>query len=80
MTLTKIVEFAQDHGFDSVEKENVVYKGYDVYSPKKNRKGSNIIGFPHFILVKGDEIIMHIDDNFEVLDLISPPEIVEDDE
>lgn len=80
MTLTKIVEFAQDHGFDSVEKENITFKGYDVYSPKKNRKGSYTIGFPHFILVKGDEIIMHIDDDFEVLDMISPPEMVEDDE
>lgn len=78
MSKRRIVKFAREYGFDRAKKVGT-YNGYDVYSPFTSNGDIPVIGFPHFILVKGDEIIMHIDDDFEVYDALYPNNDLKED-
>lgn len=55
MTLEKIVKFAQTSIYDTAEYIGE-WKGHKVYEPGWNNDEPRFIGFPQFVLVKGDSI------------------------
>lgn len=55
MTLEKIIKFAQTSIYDTADHIGE-WKGYAVYEPGWNDDEEHCIGFPTFILVKGESI------------------------
>lgn len=55
MTLENIKKFAQKSIYDTVEYIGK-WNGYAVYEPGFNNDEPHFVGFPSFILVKGDSI------------------------
>jgi len=55
MTPEKIVKFVQSSIYDTAEYLGE-WKGYAVYEPGWNDDKPHCVGFPSFILVKGDTI------------------------
>lgn len=55
MTLENIIKFAKNSIYDTAEYLGE-WKGYAVYEPDFNDDNEHCIGFPSFILVKGDSI------------------------
>lgn len=55
MTLENIIKFAQNSIFDTAEYIGK-WEGYAIYEPGFNDDEPRFIGFPSFILVKGDSI------------------------
>lgn len=51
----KIKKFAQESIYETVERIGL-WNGYDVYEPGFNSDEPRFIGFPQFILVKGNSI------------------------
>ena len=78
MSKRRIVKFAREYGFDRAKKVGT-YNGYDVYSPFMSNGDIPVIGFPHFILVKDNEIEMYIDHNLEVMDALYPNNDLKED-
>ena len=71
MSKRRIVRFAREYGFDRAKRVGT-YNGYDVYSPYMSSGANPIIGFPHFILVKDNEIEMYVDNDLKVMDALCP--------
>jgi len=65
----RVLDFAREQGYYTA-KEAGSYNGYTVYIPEMKNDEIAYTGFPQFILVKGNEIIMHTDDRFEVYDAL----------
>ena len=65
-----VLDFAREQCYYTA-KEAGSYNGYTVYIPEMKNDEIAYTGFPQFILVKGNEIIMHTDDRFEVYDEIT---------
>ncbi len=55
MTLEKIIKFAQESIYDTAEYLGK-WSGYDVYEPGFDDDEVHCLGFPQYILVKGDPI------------------------
>ena len=71
MSKRRIVKFAREYGFDRAKRVGT-YNGYDVYSPYMSSGAVLTTGFPHFILVKDNEIEMYVDDDLKVMDALYP--------
>ena len=70
---SEILKFAKKAGFDNAELKYVKWKGYTVYEPKYDIKGTAYVGYPSVILVKGSEIRMsNAEESLEILDLLYP--------
>lgn len=67
MTLEKVNKYAKDQGYDYAE-ENGKWREYDLYYPRFKQQGLKV-GFPMFILVKGDKIRMSTyDEAYEIIE------------
>ena len=60
-----IKNFAIKQGFQDI-KEIGKYKDFTVYRPFFTDDKKRIVGYPQYILVKGEEIQLHVDVTFEI--------------
>jgi len=66
--MERILDFAQEHGYDSVVRVGK-WRGYDIYEPVFDNDKVNIVGIPLMIIADGDNIRMTtVDEAFEYLD------------
>ena len=73
--LKKAFVFATKHGYDTVRKTNVEYKGYKVFEPRMKKRGGKVakIGYPLLILANESEMrLSTIDECLEINDMIYP--------
>jgi len=61
MDIKKVVEFAQEHGYETAEPLGS-WQGYDIYEPVYSKDEVSCIGLPLMIMVKGNEIRMSTTD------------------
>ena len=67
----KIKEFAIKHGFQDIKKIGI-YSNSDVYVPIFYDGNARKIGYPQYILVKGDEIFLKVDTSLEMTKTLFP--------
>lgn len=77
--MKKIKALAKSYGFHDI-KELGTMNEYKVYDPIFTDGKERMIGYPHFILVKGNEMKMVIDDDFKISDFFYPIDPDEEDE
>ena len=77
--IEKIKELAKSYGFHDVKKLGLM-NDYEVYEPIFTDGKERMIGHPHYIFVKDNEIKMKIDNDFKISDFFFPINPDEEDE
>ena len=73
--LKKAYVFARKHGYDSLKRKNIQYKGYEVFEPIMKKRGGKVamIGYPLFVLANENELrLSTVDECFEIRDILYP--------